>query len=166
MNVVRCRDIEAVLSRYVMDELEPARARVVSRHIEKCERCRAAERDVRAALGMLRLAVRETRSVPCRLDRERLEQILRARNHPLVRWTERPMVLLAVTIAVATALNIGFLIQRRVRVKPIEPWEPIEVRVRRAPPAIRMRPGAANPTEATNRVGAVKGGAGEGGGTE
>jgi len=127
--VIQCRNISEVLAAYLMGELEPARAALVRAHLEACEKCRVEADALRATLDVLRQAAQQTADLPTHLERRRVEEILAAKSHPLMRWMEQHFVILAVIVVSAILLNILFLMRRRLAPREPPDEQPIPVQV-------------------------------------
>ncbi|MBN1672954.1 MAG: zf-HC2 domain-containing protein [Kiritimatiellae bacterium] len=128
MKIIRCADIEELLTAYLMGELDPARTRLIRAHVERCARCRRSVAELESTLKVLRRASASSRGIPSHLERTRVEQILHAGRHPLTRWLPRHFMLIAVVVVAAILLNLFFVMRRR----PPPEYTGVEVQI--APP--------------------------------
>lgn len=125
---VNCDSIQEMLTDYMHRELGESHAMLVREHLRRCDKCRAAARNIADALDLLR-AHRSEKPVPTRLSEAHRKRIFHAITHPVMHWmdTYHTAISIAVVIVLA-AVVLCFL--RKVRIFNLEEIEPgVPVRV-------------------------------------
>ncbi|MBU4365884.1 MAG: zf-HC2 domain-containing protein, partial [Verrucomicrobia bacterium] len=64
---MNCREIQDLLTPYLLGDLEPAQAADVRAHLQTCELCRNSVEDLQATLQLLREGLKDTAAMPLRL---------------------------------------------------------------------------------------------------
>ena len=68
---MNCESVHEQLTAYLLGDLPPATTAEIRKHLENCDGCRAAVREIEPTLGLLRDALAATSSkAPAKLSRE------------------------------------------------------------------------------------------------
>ena len=105
---MNCRDIEELLTPYLLGDLEADRAEAVRAHVAQCDACRAAAQDLEQTLNLLRSALAAAPAAPARLDAARRERVFDAAQ-ARTRWSAPWYHAVAAAAAVLLIMGTGWL---------------------------------------------------------
>lgn len=108
--LLKCDDIQVLLSAYMMRELGDVQSRVVREHLRQCEACRRVASELQAMLDALHAGAAEARAGEgARLSDERRARIWRAVFHPVLDWMYCHHRLVSIMAAVLAVLIVLFV---------------------------------------------------------
>ena len=109
---MNCEDIQSLLTLYLLGDLDKESAVTVREHIETCDGCRAAVREIEPTLDLLRDALAAPSEVPERLSIAHRDRIVRASAPPaearpgLVDWVLQPHPRLAFAAGLVAVVGV------------------------------------------------------------
>lgn len=114
---MKCKDIQDRLVDYVCRELGAPQSDLIRRHLEGCEDCKQAAKEITDSLSLLRKGAETQDPVPEHLSDERRARITRSYRHPAIHWIETHHIIvsiIAATVLVIVALTAVALIRNQI----------------------------------------------------
>jgi predicted anti-sigma-YlaC factor YlaD len=108
--IMKCEDMQELFLEFGARELGGARSDMVRDHLEKCETCQEAYKEVQETLAFLRKTSIPDQELPNKLSTDHQARLSRALMHPVREWifTHHTLVSIIITI-VAVVLTAVYV---------------------------------------------------------
>ena len=107
VKIMKCEDMQELFLDFATRELGGARTDIVRDHLEKCETCQSAYREVQETVEFLRKSSLSETDMPDKLSSDHQARLTRALTHPVREWISTHHTVISIIIAiVAVALTV------------------------------------------------------------